>query len=125
MRATTTLKTSLFGIVAVTVLAGAMWAGDEPEQKSDLKILYAGNPSSPRTDDFVKFLGTYLRSVQSTDLETLTEAQTGRFDVVLLGHDAEEPPCPEFSDEYAVPTVTLGVTGAWIGYTNGLKTGYS
>jgi len=93
-------------------------------QKIDLDVLYAGNPASERTNDFAEFLTRHFASVETTDLAALTEEQARRFDVVVLDHDARRPPRPRFSQGYGVPTVTVGATGAHIGSTNRLKTGY-
>jgi hypothetical protein len=110
-------------IVAIVCLAPAS-AGQEPAQKIDLDILYAGNPASERTGDFAEFLTRHFASVETTDLAALTEEQARRFDVIVLDHDARRPPRPTFSQGYGVPTVTVGATGAHIGSTNRLKTGY-
>jgi hypothetical protein len=111
------------GAIGVIALAGIA-SGAEKPAKIDLKILYAGNPASPRTDDFVKFLQTHFAVVEVGDLAGLKEEQARRFDVVVLDYDTQEPPRPKFTDGYSVPTVTVGAAGALIGNTNGLKTGY-
>ena len=125
MRAKATSKTGLLYIMAAAVLAGVTKAADEPERKIDLKILYAGNPTSSRTTDFVTFLDAHFARVETADLAKLSEEQAGHFDVVMLDHDDRRPPRPKFSDGYAVPTVLMGVAGAHIASTNHLKTGYS
>ncbi len=124
MRTGRALITSVLCIVGTPLFAVATSAAGAREQKTGLKILYAGNPSSPRTADFAEFLNRHFASVQTVDLARLTEEQAGRFDVLVLDHDAERPPRPKFSDDYAVPTLTIGAAGASIGSTNGLKTGY-
>jgi len=117
-------KYVLCSLIVVTVWPAPASADQKPEQKMDLNILYAGNPASPRTADFVAFLARHFASVETTDMATLTEECADRFDVVVLDHDAERPPRPRFSQGYAVPTVTVGAAGALIGNTNRLKTGY-
>ncbi len=119
------VKAGLLGSVLVAMLGVMAQAAHGSERKIDLAILFAGNSSSPRAADFVTFLGTHFARVESVDLRNLSEEQTGHFDVVLLDHDAQRPPRPEFSEDYAVPTVTIGVAGAHIASTNRLKTGYS
>ena len=109
--------------IAILWLAPA-GAGQEPAQKIDLDILYAGNPASERTGDFAEFLTRHFAGVETTDLAALTEEQARRFDVIVLDHDARRPPRPKFSQGYAVPTVTVGAAGAHIGSTNRLRTGY-
>ena len=95
-------------------------------QKIDLKILYAGNPSSSRAADFTGFLREHFTSVDAIELAKFSTEQAARFDVVVLDHDAEigAAPRPRFPKDYAVPTLTIGSVGALIGNTNGLKTGY-
>jgi hypothetical protein len=93
-------------------------------EKIDLKILYAGDPKSARTEDFREFLSLHFMDVQTTDLAKLSEEQAGCFDVVLLDHDAKQPPRPKFSPDYTVPTVMVARTGGLISNTNRLKTGH-
>ena len=121
MRAASILhKYVLCSLIVVTVWPAPARADQKPEQKMELNVLYAGNPASPRTADFVEFLARHFASVETTDLATLTEERAGRFDVVVLDHDAERPPRPAFSQGYAVPTVTVGAAGDHIADTNRL-----
>jgi len=122
MRGIRVVRAHVFGMVAVVFLAATGLV--TVQQRIALNVLYAGNPSSSRTTDFVDFLTFHFERVETIDLAKLTEKDAQRFDVVLLDHDTERHPRPKFSDTYGVPTVTIGDAGAHIGNTNGLKTGY-
>ena len=98
---------------------------DIPE-KIDLSILYAGLPNTDRTKDFVDFLKTYFRQVETTDYNTFTGSHTTDFDVAIIDHDGLDTraPRPNISRQYARATVTIGVPGAFICSQLSLKTGY-
>jgi hypothetical protein len=91
------------------------------------RILYAGRPGSDREKDFVSFLRKHFDVVQTGNLETFKEAETQGFDVTLLDWDAgglKGRPCPEVSESFSRPVVTIGVPGAEICSQWRLKTGY-
>jgi hypothetical protein len=118
-------KYVLWVVGGLSVALAATGSAAEKAAQIDLKVLYAGNPASPRTADFVAFLKAHFATVETGDLAAFKEGQAGRFDVVVLDHDVREAPRPKFSAGYGVPTMTVGAAGAHIGTTNRLKTGYS
>jgi hypothetical protein len=92
-----------------------------------LRILYLGHPGSEREADFVGFLERYFRQVKTGNLAVPFNARrTADADVVLLDYDGDgfKAPRPQLPPDYARPTVTLGVAGAFICSQRGLKTGY-
>ena len=126
MKSAVVLTTSVLCLVTAFIPSVAAGSAGELRQKIDLKILYAGNPTSPRAADFTGFLREHFATVDTTDLAKFSVEQAARFDVVVLDHDAETgaAPRPKLPKDYAVPTLTIGSAGAMIGNTNGLKTGY-
>ena len=115
-------------IVAIFTPAVVAGAGGRAEQKIDLKILYVGNPKSPRGADFAGFLREHFASVETVESPKFSTEQARRFDVVVIAHEGGSGTGDvrhfAFPKDYAVPTVTVGASGAMIGAINGLKTGY-
>jgi hypothetical protein len=100
------------------LLAGAeQGSAREPAPVNrSLKILYAGRPGSDREADFVAFLQQQFDVVRTGNLETLREADLQGFDVTLLDWDGNvfAGPCPQFSESFSRPVITLGVHGSMI-----------
>lgn len=98
----------------------------DTSEKIDLRILYAGLPGTDRAKDFVNFLKTYFKQVETTDYNTFTGSHTADFDVAIIDHDGADTraPRPNISRQYARATVTVGVPGAFICSNLSLKTGY-
>lgn len=92
----------------------------------DLRIVYAGHPGSAREKDFVQFLAKYFTEVKTADLATFRDKQAEGFDVVILDYDGDgfKSPRPNLSKSYSRATVTVGVVGAFICGSRGLKSGY-
>ncbi len=92
----------------------------------NLKILYAGRPGSDREKDFVAFLSKHFAQVTTGDLAEVNDARAAAVDVVIFDYDGKssDAPMPDISDDYSVPTITLGVVGANISSELGLATGY-
>ncbi len=104
-------------------------AGREPAaaaEKIELKILYAGHPGSDREKDFVQFLKQQFAEVKTGDLEKFKENSSSGYDVVIMDYDGDgfKAPRPNLSRQYKRATVTVGVIGAFICGSQGLKTGY-
>ena len=89
-------------------------------------ILYVGHPGSEREKDFVEFLREHFGVIETTDLQTFIEAQCDGFAVTILDYDGDgfTAPRPQISTEFSRPLITVGVPGARICSTWGLKTGY-
>ncbi len=110
------------------VAAGAPSASAE---KLNLRVLYCGQPESPRAKDFVEFLRKHFTQVEEAGLDTFRESDTANFDVVLLDYDELKVvsrriqfPKVIVSKQFTRPTVTIGATGALVCGRLGLKTGY-
>jgi len=94
--------------------------------KIDLKLLFAGQPSTPRAREFVEFLSRHFASVQAGDIENFTDDQARGFDVVLVDYGGKTFNWPKVKvgDTYSRPTITIGVPGALLCGNLRLKTGY-
>jgi hypothetical protein len=96
--------------------------------KIDLKVLYAGNKSSPRATDFKNFLSGYFSKVLVIALPSLTKHLAEEHDVVIIDWtsiypargpsgkidsdgDIAMPPTPGLPEDYAHPTVLIGAAG--------------
>jgi len=92
----------------------------------NLRLLYAGHPGSAREADFVNFLKQYFTAVDTGDLSVFKESDAAGFDVVLFDYDGDgfKAPRPNLSRDYARSTVALGVVGAFMCDSLGLKSGY-
>lgn len=92
----------------------------------DLKVLYAGRAGSDRQKDFVAFLSKHFTQVTTGGLAEFNDARAEAVDVVIFDYNGKssEAPMPDISDDYSVPTITLGVVGANISSELGLATGY-
>jgi hypothetical protein len=126
MRSVWALTTGVLCFVAVFTPAVVAGANGQTEQRIDLKILYVGNPKSPRGADFAGFLREHFVSVETIESPKFSTEQARRFDVVVIAHEGGTGDVRRFTfpKDYAVPTVTVGASGATIGNINGLKTGY-
>jgi hypothetical protein len=107
-------------------IMGAVLAQNPSSEKINLKLLYAGQPGSPREKDFVQFLSQRFTDVRTTDLAKFTDDQANGRDVVLFDYEGDgfKAPRPNLSKNYARATVAIGVVGAFICDKQGLKTGY-
>ncbi len=119
---------SLSVAFAVCLAVSVCSAAERPagSGKIDLRILYAGHPGSAREKDFVQFLREHFGEVETGDLKGFQKGQTAGFDVAILDYDGDgfKAPQPYLTEDYARPTVTVGVVGAFICGRSGLKTGY-
>jgi hypothetical protein len=83
-------------------------------EKSDLRVLYVGTPSSPRGEAYIKFLAAHFRRAEAADRDGFDPEKANGFDVVLLDwpqseREAKQPFGPR--DSWAKPTVLLGSAG--------------
>jgi hypothetical protein len=116
--------------VLTTVLAALAVSGPSASaaEKIDLKILYAGNPGSPRAKDFISFLGRHFARVGETNYEKFKPAAARGFDVVIFdwtsiyprGKDGKitpkftnlhSPTSPNLSGDFDRPAVLIGAAG--------------
>jgi len=105
-------------------IASATDAGNQ--DRSGLRILYAGLLETDRAKNFVAFLGEHFPKVETTDYNSFTASQATGFDVTIIDHDGVDnrAPRPLLYSIYSAATVTVGVPGARICDDMGLKTGY-
>ncbi|MFO0847812.1 MAG: hypothetical protein U0871_04515 [Gemmataceae bacterium] len=83
-------------------------------EKSDLRVLYVGAPSSPRGQAYAKFLATHFTHAEAANRDGFDPARATAFDVVLLDWSQDDrgakPPLGP-KDKWARPTVLLGSAG--------------
>lgn len=61
------------------------------DKTSNLKVLYAGNPSSERMDDFERFLSKHFAKVGTTDLRKFSSSQAESYDVLIFDWTSTYP----------------------------------
>jgi hypothetical protein len=104
-------------------------AAQDPAQKIDLKILYAGKPGHPRTKDFEQFLGKTFTEVGTVELESLDQKAASKYDVVIVDSPSiyEEAPAsrpdrpagrlpeaPDLTTDFTKPTILIGAGGGMV-----------
>lgn len=101
-------------------------ANAQAENDLALRIVYAGDPGSSREKDFVAFLRTHFSKVDTTSLAKFGDSTASGYDVAIFDYSGQgfNPPQPKISASYDRPTVTVGVSGAFISAKQRLKTGY-
>jgi hypothetical protein len=124
------------GIKAALLIAAAAGfvAAQDPAQKIDLKVLYAGVLGHPRTKDFQEFLGKSFTEVGTVELKSLDQKVAAKFDVVIVdspspyGQGPESrgappafkmPAAPELTTDFTKPTILIGAAGGKV--LGGLK----
>jgi hypothetical protein len=77
-------------LVASVVFVGLLLAFvigqkyNQGAEQNELKVLYAGNPGSPRMDEFVAFLKPHFAVVGTCDLQGDFQKESQTYDVVVL-----------------------------------------
>ena len=104
----------------------------------NLKVLYAGNPSSERAKDFEAFLKKHFVKVGSADFGKFQEADSKDYDVVIFdwtsiyprdktgkiddsAGNMAMPPAPVLSPAFAKSTILIGAAGGQVAGTRQLK----
>ncbi len=117
-------------VVGLSALASsALAAAQEPFR---LKVLFAGDLKSDRTKDFQTFLKSQFSEVGLADYLTLTEAETKKYDVILLDWPETPPPrteangtrsfiVPRLGPGYDRPTILIGGGSLGVGRLFQLK----
>jgi hypothetical protein len=99
-----------------------------PAEKIALNVLYAGNPGSPRTKDFVSFLQQHFAKVGETSYEKFKPDEAKGYDVVVFDWtsiyprdkngkideklaNVHSPTPPQLSREFNRPAVLIGAAG--------------
>jgi Disulphide bond corrector protein DsbC len=105
--------------VAVGLWALASSAPAAAQEPFHLKVLFAGDLKSDRTKDFQTFLKSQFSEIGLADYLTLTEAETKKYDVILLDWPEMPPPrtetngtrsfiVPKLGPGYDRPTILIG-----------------
>jgi hypothetical protein len=106
-------------ILALVLLGAGPAALAEPQEKIELRVLYAGVKDDPRTAEFVAFLGETFAKAEAIALEELSAVSARAFDVVVVDSPSpykgerkfEMPRAPALGDDYRKPTILLGAAG--------------
>jgi hypothetical protein len=123
---------------AVVLAALAVLGQTVAAEKIDLKVLYAGNPGSPRTKDFVSFLGQHFSRVDETNYEKFKADDAKGFDVVIFDWTSiyprdkdgkiaptltslHSPKTPGLSADFDRPAVLIGAAGGYLARPMRLK----
>jgi S1-C subfamily serine protease len=91
------------------ILTSIAFASSAPgEEPIGLKVLYAGHLKSDRTKDFQAFLTSQFTEVGLADYLTLTEAETKKYDVIVLDWPEMRPPRVETESTRSFVVPRLG-----------------
>ena len=120
------------GILALLAVPCTGRQEPSPESKVSLRILYVGMPGTARQKDFVSFLSRHFVEVTSVDVSSFKEEQAHDSDVVILDKDGIQwgsrggNPLRDvkLTENYSRATLALGIPGAFLYSTMGLKPGY-
>jgi hypothetical protein len=116
------------GVRAAVLIAAAtgILSAQDPAQKIDLKVLYAGAPESRRTKDFTEFLGKTFTEVGAVELKSLDAKAAAKYDVVIVdsptpylseaesrraGTGFKMPEAPKLTTDFTKPTILMGAAG--------------
>jgi hypothetical protein len=122
-----------FAACALVLLAAATGLpAQDPAQKIELKVLYAGVPDAPRTKEFKEFLSKTFTEVGSVGLKDLDAKAAQPFDVVIVDsptpYQAPEkdgeigfkmPQVAALTTEFTKPIILMGAAGGKV--LTGLK----
>jgi hypothetical protein len=117
-------------VAALTTLA-VMTPTVRPAEKIALNVLYAGNPNTPRTKDFVSFLQQHFAKVGETSYEKFKSDEAKGYDVVVFDWTSiyprdkdgkinnkltglESPKPPPLGREFDRPAVLIGAAGGFL-----------
>jgi hypothetical protein len=117
----------LAALMALAVMAPTV----RPAEKIALNVLYAGNPDSPRTKDFVAFLRQHFVKVGETSYEKFKPDEAKGYDVVVFDWTSiyprdkngkinqnltslDSPKAPPLGREFDRPAVLIGAAGGFL-----------
>jgi hypothetical protein len=108
------IRSWCLSVVTLIGLAGGVTA-DEPA-KSNLRVLYVGNPATPRGKAYAAFLGRNFRQAEAVARQGFDPRRADAFDVVVLDWSQSERPEKPTSplgplQGWDKPTVLLGSAG--------------
>jgi len=121
------LMVLLGGVCILTLAGGEPAPAVQPAaDRVNLRILYVGQPRSPRQKDFTAFLKAHFTAVGTADLANFDFSGSEDFDVTVFDYDGDgfKAPRPRLPDGFSRPVVTVGVAGGLMSSNWGLKTGY-
>jgi len=91
--------------------------------KLAIKVLFAGDPGTARTRDFLTFLRQHFTQVRFAEIEKHThDASTGH-DVIILD-SANRTKVPGLSRDDGRPTILIGTFGGYLGSRWRLRTNW-
>jgi hypothetical protein len=120
------------GVIVATLL---LIPAAQAEERTNLKILYAGDKGGPRALDFAAFLEKHFTKVTVVALEAFTEREATKYDVVIFDwssiyprnqdgkikfegvetvRNITPPPVPKLSHNFDQPAIMIGPAGAYI-----------
>jgi hypothetical protein len=122
-------------LAAFAVFGQPAWSAE----KVNLKVLYAGNPGTSRTKDFVSFLNRHFAKVGETNYEQFKSEEADGYDVVIfdwtsiyprdkdgkidkdLSSGLHSPKVPKLSADFDRPAVLIGAAGGSLSMGLALK----
>ncbi len=98
-------------------------AARSPTPREPLRVLYAGQPDHPRTEEFVRFLGEHFAATTAIDVRSLGAQSAADFDVVVvdLPADCAHARAVRLPEGFDRPTVLVGMWPARFAEAAGLK----
>ena len=87
-------------------------------------MLFAGDPGTERTKDFLAFLGQHFSQVRFADIKKHTRAGSAGHDVIILDSANFRTKTREFSRDDGRPTILVGTFGGMLGMRWKLRTNW-
>ena len=114
--------------VAAMAAVAALSQPVNAAERLNVRVLYAGNPGSARSKDFVSFLEQQFAKASETSYEKLKEADAKGFDVVIFdwtsiyprekdgkiaqgSTNLHSPKPPHLSADFDRPAILIGAAG--------------
>ncbi len=93
-------------------------------EKIDLKVLFAGDPETTRTKDFVDFLGQHFSQVSFCEVSKYNEDDSTGHDVILLDSESFRTRISGLTKDGGRPTMLIGAFGGMTGSRLQVRTNY-
>ena len=92
--------------------------------KIDIKVLFAGDPETERTKDFLAFLGRHFSQVRFADIEKHSNEGSAGHDVIILDSANYRTKTHGLSRDDGRPTILVGTFGGMLGSRWKLRTNW-
>ncbi len=92
--------------------------------KIGIKVLFAGDPGTERTKDFLTFLGRHFSQVRFADIEQHAHAGSAGHDVIILDSANYRTKTRGLSRDDGRPTILVGTFGGMLGSRWKLRTNW-